>query len=832
MTVTCSKCHGEFAVEDLHEGARCPDCKNVVELPPEFPTAPEGGRIQRADGRKATAEMVTAAPSLSEPMNRIREVTERAPPAPLPVRPAKELSVPSVKMTKETSVPSARLNKEISVRGVQLKKEISVPSASLPPKREISVPGARFKPDVPKTEVSSPKMPAAPPAGLPPPPKGIHKPADDSPSTLVEDIPTAVPIERAETPIESPEVPLPLSRPHASETLPEDEPTPLSMEAVKRPALAPAPVAAPLPERRPAQETAELPMERVPPKRGDMSAPPGGEELTQSRTLGGYEIKRRLGQGGMGTVYLARQLSLDRDVAVKLLHPALANDAEFLTRFTREAYAAAHLTHHNIVQIYDIGSDAGTKFYSMEFVDGSTLGSIVATKEKVDPEAAAGYVLQAARGLAYAHQQGIIHRDIKPDNLMLNVHGVIKVADLGLVKVDGLADPEHGAEPISVPKAVVAGNIQVSMGNVTNVKNAMGTPAFMSPEQAQDPSNVDGRADIYSLGCTLYFLLTGRPPFRGASDMATLYAHVNEPLVPPDQLVKRVPKALSDIVVNMLAKHRDQRYQTMGDVAEALEHFLGVDASKAFSPREEHAETLESGVNEFNRSTWSRRRFWAALAFILATPIALGLALAFLPEDLIPVEVIPTLAGGYLLTLGVYFVLHGVASHSYLFRLTRQFIFGSRIWVLLAWVAVLAGGGVLLYEYDLQWWGLGALLGALALSVAFYFLVDRRVEKERRGTVEKVEKLLKSLRLRGLEESALRQFVCKYSGARWEEFYEALFGYDAKMEARAKWGRLDNGRPRKRFGVWRDPIIRFLLWWQQRRAAKLEQRAMAELTQP
>ncbi|MBS2027486.1 MAG: protein kinase [Deltaproteobacteria bacterium] len=817
MTVTCSKCHGEFAVEDLYEGARCPNCKNVVELPGEFPTAPENARLQRADGRKPTAEVSAAIAGPSTPSNRLREMTERQ-----PTRPAKEISVPSAKLPQ---------------------KEISVRSASLPPRREVSVPGAKFTPDAPKTDVSSPKVPTAPPArvassprvpvpqpgSLPAMPKGIQKPADDVPSTLVEDAPQT---DRTSTPLESLEVQLPSSRPRPAERtapLPEDEPTPLSMTPVKRPVSAEAPPPAPLPEKRAAQETADLPMGRIPARRDGQSGPPGQDELTQSRTLGGYEIKRRLGQGGMGTVYLARQLSLDRDVAVKLLHPALANDAEFLTRFTREAYAAAHLTHHNIVQIFDIGSDAGTKFYSMEFVDGSTLGALVATKEKIDPEAAAGYVLQAARGLGYAHQQGIIHRDIKPDNLMLNAHGLIKVADLGLVKVDGLADPERGAEPVSVPKAVVAGNIQVSMGNVTNVKNAMGTPAFMSPEQAQDPSNVDGRADIYSLGCTLYYLLTGRPPFRGASDMATLYAHVNEPLVPPDQVVKRVPKQLSDIVVRMLAKHRDQRYQTMGEVAEALERFLGVDASKAFSPREEHAEQLESGVNEFNRSTWSRRRLFAALAFMLGMPIALGVAFKFLPEDLIPTEVIPTLAGGYLLTLAVYFVLHGVASHSYLFRLTRQFIFGSRIWVLLAWLAVLAGGGVLLYEYDLELWGLGALLGALALSVAFYFLVDRRVEKERRGAVEKVESLLKSLRLRGLEESALRQFVCKYSGVRWEEFYEALFGYDAKMEARAKWGRMDNGRPRKRFGVWRDPIIRFLEWRQQKRAEKKEQRAIAAL---
>ncbi len=226
--------------------------------------------------------------------------------------------------------------------------------------------------------------------------------------------------------------------------------------------------------------------------------------------LGGYHILRKLGQGGMGSVYLARQMSLDRNVAVKVLSPALAEDAGFVARFTREAYAAAQLAHHNVVQVYDIGEDAGRHFYSMEFVEGQTLSGLVAKDGKLDPEAAVGYTLQAARGLKFAHDQGLIHRDVKPENLLLNTQGIVKVADLGLVKKRGLSEIPGGnlaAGAKGTSKLEQAQSI-----NSTGFDMSMGTPAYMAPEQARDAAHVDGRADIYSLGCTLYDLLTGRPP--------------------------------------------------------------------------------------------------------------------------------------------------------------------------------------------------------------------------------------------------------------------------------------------------------------------------------
>src|SRR5262249_19572151 len=166
------------------------------------------------------------------------------------------------------------------------------------------------------------------------------------------------------------------------------------------------------------------------------------------QALGGYTVIKLLGKGGMGAVYLARQVSLDRNVALKVMNPSWAKDPVFLARFTREAYAAAQLVHHNVVQIYDIGEEHGTPFFSMEFVPGQNLGEIPRGKGKLDIEEAVGYTLQAARGLKYAHDQGMVHRDVKPDNLMLNDQGIVKVADLGLVKLPSGELPEQaGALP-------------------------------------------------------------------------------------------------------------------------------------------------------------------------------------------------------------------------------------------------------------------------------------------------------------------------------------------------------------------------------------------------
>ena len=162
--------------------------------------------------------------------------------------------------------------------------------------------------------------------------------------------------------------------------------------------------------------------------------------------IGGYKIVKELGRGAMGAVYLARQTSLDRDVALKTIQAQYADNPTFIARFTREAYAAAQLTHHNVVQIYDLGQENGTNYFSMEFVRGQSLDDIIRKEGKLDPEVAVGYILQAARGLQYAHDHGMVHRDVKPANMMINDNGIVKVADLGLVKTPAAAEAEAAAE--------------------------------------------------------------------------------------------------------------------------------------------------------------------------------------------------------------------------------------------------------------------------------------------------------------------------------------------------------------------------------------------------
>ncbi len=177
---------------------------------------------------------------------------------------------------------------------------------------------------------------------------------------------------------------------------------------------------------------------------------PSFSGLAAGAVLGGYRILKELGRGAMGAVYLARQLSLDRQVALKVIQAQWAGQPTFVARFMREAYAAAQLTHHNVVQIYDLSSSGQTNFFSMEFVEGRSLAEVVDKQGRLPPAEAIGYVIQAARGLEFAHRHGMIHRDVKPANLLLNDQGIVKVADLGLVKTPQLLESEEDQPPAQI----------------------------------------------------------------------------------------------------------------------------------------------------------------------------------------------------------------------------------------------------------------------------------------------------------------------------------------------------------------------------------------------
>lgn len=548
--------------------------------------------------------------------------------------------------------------------------------------------------------------------------------------------------------------------------------------------------------------------------------------VTDGMKLPGYELLGELGRGAMGAVYQARQLSLDRMVALKVIQPQWASNPTFIARFTREAYAAAQLSHHNVVQIYDLGNSAGSHFFSMEFVRGESLDGVVKSQGNLDAEVAIGYILQAARGLQFAHQHGMVHRDVKPANLLLSDRGIVKVADLGLVKTPQAAEQEVALEaeqaaataeaagkkvPASSAKTVAQSQLTKSLTgvDVTMVNVAMGTPAYMAPEQAVNAAGVDHRADIYSLGCTLYVLLTGRPPFDGMTANEVITKHKSEPIVRPDAIIKRIPKALSDIVVRMVAKQPDDRYPSLAEVIRDLEAFLGIQSSGPFSPREEQVTTLENSVRLFQEAKLARVRSLAVFCY-LAICTALGLGLMFWSLGIgLGLLALP------LATAACYFVLSGFQQRTYLFDKFRAWLATTRV---SDWATWGAGGLValvvlLLLGWLFTWISLGVV--AVIAAASLYFGIDRPLAREREAALQPTHDLLKSLRLKGVDEEALRQFVARYAGDGWEELFEALFGYEAKLAARERFGRTEQGKRRSKFRAWRDPMVH----WIDRRVA-------------
>src|SRR5579871_3344744 len=260
-----------------------------------------------------------------------------------------------------------------------------------------------------------------------------------------------------------------------------------------------------------------------------------------------YEVVRELAQGGMAEVYLARDQLLDRPVALKALFPEYAREPSFVERFRREAQAAANLNHPNIVAIYDWGQEAGTYFIVMEYVEGRSLRDLIRSEAPVDPGQSAEIAAEIAAALGFAHRGGVVHRDVKPGNVLLTRTGNVKVTDFGIARA-GTSD------------------------GLTQTGSVMGTATYFSPEQAQGQS-VDGRSDVYALGVVLYEMVTGVAPFTGDSPVSVAYKHVREEPVPPTQRNPEVPHDLEQIIMTALAKDPDQRYQTADDMRADLLRF-------------------------------------------------------------------------------------------------------------------------------------------------------------------------------------------------------------------------------------------------------------------
>ena len=286
------------------------------------------------------------------------------------------------------------------------------------------------------------------------------------------------------------------------------------------------------------------------------------EEISKLRRATGsrYRVQRRLGGGGMADVYFAEQALLARRVVIKVLHPHLAKDDEIVERFRREAEAAAQLVHPHIVPILDFGDVEQVVYTVMPYLEGGSLADLVQRDHGIDAVLAASVAAQVACGLDYAHRHGIVHRDVKPDNILFDEDGNALITDFGIATAR-------------------------FHGRLTATGRAMGTPHYMSPEQAMGKL-VDGRSDVYALGVVLYEALVGFPPFDGADSFSVGYKQVHEQPVPPDQVNSRVPAGIAAIVMRCLQKNPGDRYARGFELADALIAFMytagaSADASRA-----------------------------------------------------------------------------------------------------------------------------------------------------------------------------------------------------------------------------------------------------------
>ncbi|MDP8956978.1 MAG: Stk1 family PASTA domain-containing Ser/Thr kinase, partial [Actinomycetota bacterium] len=338
--------------------------------------------------------------------------------------------------------------------------------------------------------------------------------------------------------------------------------------------------------------------------------------MLESRVLADrYEISSPLGHGGMAEVYLGTDRVLGRQVAIKVLGGHFADDESFVARFRREAQSAAALNHPNVVSVFDTGSDNGTHFIVMEYIQGRTLADVIKDDAPLLPERAVEITESVAVALGFAHREGIIHRDVKPGNIMLTPSGDVKVMDFGIARA-------------------------VSSDSLTQTATVLGTATYFSPEQAQG-APVDARSDIYSVGCVLYEMLTAHPPFSADSPVTVAYKHVREDPVPPSRLNADVPVSLDAIVMKCLAKNPQNRYQSAAELQQDLERFRAGATVQAtpVMPVEptavvDRATRATTVLPADTTPEMKKPRRWIAVVVLLFILGLLGVALFFLARSL------------------------------------------------------------------------------------------------------------------------------------------------------------------------------------------------------
>ena len=272
------------------------------------------------------------------------------------------------------------------------------------------------------------------------------------------------------------------------------------------------------------------------------------ESERSTQRIPGYKIMRKLGAGAMATVFLARQISLDRLVAIKVLPRRYSDNADFIARFQKEGRAAAKLNDPNIVAAYDVGNSGDHHYFVMEYVDGDTVYDRITANKRFEESQAISVTRQVASALRHAHDRGFIHRDIKPKNVMITKEGLVKLADLGLARA--LSDKD-AAE--------------------AEAGRAFGTPFYISPEQIRGKVDIGPQADIYGLGATLYHMVTGSVPFKGKTPSEVMHRHLKEPLVAPDHLNPGLSSGLAQVIEMMMAKDPADRYRNAEELLEDLD---------------------------------------------------------------------------------------------------------------------------------------------------------------------------------------------------------------------------------------------------------------------
>jgi len=272
------------------------------------------------------------------------------------------------------------------------------------------------------------------------------------------------------------------------------------------------------------------------------------ESKVAAHKIPGYKILGKLGAGAMAVVYKARQLSLNRTVAIKILPKRFSENPEYVERFYKEGQAAGRLNHHNIVRAIDVGEAGGYHYFVMEYVEGETIADDLAAGKVFEEAEALDIIIQVANALAHAHACSLIHRDVKPKNIMISTDGTVKLADMGLAR-----------ETTDIEAA------QSEAGK------AYGTPYYIAPEQIRGKIDIDGRADIYGLGATLYHMLTGRVPFMAEDSADVMRKHLREKLIPPDHINTSLSAGVSEVIEIMMAKRREKRYNDIEELLADLE---------------------------------------------------------------------------------------------------------------------------------------------------------------------------------------------------------------------------------------------------------------------